>query len=143
MTRCRSRTLFGHRGTASVRPAARCRRACFGAWMPYSKLAGARSRRGVMAFTRSIGAVLRASVASDGHLPEDVVSRRSPRELEGLTQAARFHGIPGYVYQAVREIDQVPPTERELLAAFRRETVRRHLRAIGDLRFVAEVLESA
>lgn len=96
-----------------------------------------------MAFTPSIGDVLRASVASDGHLPEDVVARLSPRKLAGLTQAARFHGIPGYVYRAVSEIDRVPAAERDLIVALRRETVRRHLRAIGDLRFLADVLESA
>ncbi len=94
-----------------------------------------------MAFARQIGALLRASVATDGPSAVEVASGLPGRAFEGLAHSARFHGIPGYVYRAVAGFDQLPSSERVLLAQLRRETVRRHLRAIGDLRFLAGVLD--
>lgn len=96
-----------------------------------------------MAFARQIGALLRASVATDHSSPFQVASGLPGTAFEGLARAARFHGIPGYVYQAVAGLPQVPSSERAALAELRRETVRRHLRAIGDLRFLAGVLDDA
>lgn len=96
-----------------------------------------------MAFPRSVAALLRASVATTGQSPEEVVAHWPPEAFEGLAEAARFHGVPGYVHRAVAQSDGIPLSERSLLQDLRRETVRRHLRTIGDLRFVAEVLEGA
>jgi hypothetical protein len=94
-----------------------------------------------MAFARQIGALLRASVATDGPSPVEVAAGLLGTAFEGLAGAARFHGIPGYVYRAVAGLSQLPPSEQVSLAELRRETVRRHLRAIGDLRFLAGVLD--
>lgn len=94
-----------------------------------------------MSFSRQIGALLRASVATDGPAPAVVADGLPGTAFEGLARAARFHGIPGYVHRAVAGLSQLPSSERALLAELRRETVRRHLRAIGDLRFLAGVLD--
>jgi hypothetical protein len=95
-----------------------------------------------MTFERPIGALLRASVATDGPSPHEVAAGLPSEAFEGLARAARFHGIPGYVYRATVGLGNLPASERELLAELRRETVRRHLRAIGDLRFLAEALDA-
>jgi hypothetical protein len=94
-----------------------------------------------MSFSRQIGALLRASVAIDGPRPAEIASGLPGAAFEGLAHAARFHGIPGYVYRAVAGLAQLPSSEQALLAELRRETVRRHLRAIGDVRFLARVLD--
>ena len=96
-----------------------------------------------MAFVRQIGALLRASVATDGPSPIEVASGLPGTAFEGLARSARFHGIPGYVYRAVAGLAQLPSSERALLTELRRETVRRHLRAIGDLRYLARVLDGS
>ena len=96
-----------------------------------------------MTFERPLGALLRASVASDGPSLDEVAAGLPPEAFDGLARAARFHGIPGYVYRATAGLRQLPGSERDLLAELRRETVRRHLRAIGDLRFLAGVLDAA
>lgn len=96
-----------------------------------------------MAFPRSVAALLRASVATTGPSPAEVVGHRPPEAFEGLAEAARFHGVPGYVYRAVVTCGGIPLPELGLLRDLRRETVRRHLRTIGDLRFLARVLDGA
>jgi hypothetical protein len=96
-----------------------------------------------MTFERPIGALLRASVATVGPSVAEVAARLPPEAFEGLARAAWFHSIPGYVYRASAGLTHLPSSERELLAELRRETVRRHLRSIGDLRFLAGALDGS
>jgi hypothetical protein len=98
-----------------------------------------------MALDRPIARLLRASVALPdlGPRPEEAVSPRDRDRLGGLAAAAWFHGVPGYVTRYLPQVDAVPDVERERLLEMRRATVRRHLRAIGDLRVVAEALDRA
>lgn len=96
-----------------------------------------------MALRRSIAAVLHASVARAGPHAAEVAGPMVPDDLEGLAQAAWLHGIPGYVRAALLDCRVLPPQERELLDDLRHQAVRRHLRTIGDLRFLAEVFQRA
>lgn len=94
-----------------------------------------------MVFEKPIGQLLRASVATDGPSPAEVAVGLPAEAFEGLARAARFHSIPGYVSRVTKGVTHLPSGERELLAELRRETVGRHLRSVGDLRFLASVLD--
>ncbi|QBI20277.1 hypothetical protein ER308_12335 [Egibacter rhizosphaerae] len=98
-----------------------------------------------MALNRTIARLLRASVARPGVGPsiDDVLTFASPAELEGLAEAAFFHGVGGYVYRAVGDRDELPHLERERLKLTMDRTVVTHLRALSDLRTVMTAFEQA
>jgi hypothetical protein len=97
-----------------------------------------------MALSRPLARLLRATlVQPSGPLPAGIVADLTSDDLQQLPGAAWFHGITGYVYRATRDLPQLPPQQRGRLAELRLRTVRRHLRTIGDLRFLAGAFDSA
>jgi hypothetical protein len=87
---------------------------------------------------RKIGRILRASLA------ERPVE---PSELEGLhdqpalVEAARYHRVVGFVYQALKDVDGVEPATLERLERFQRQALAIHLHVLAVLRRTAQALE--
>jgi hypothetical protein len=92
-----------------------------------------------------IASVLRSCVA---HTESDQATGAALRrfngpELVGLAQGAGFHGVSAYLLAASEEGAGLPPDEREQLRSRRRAIAIDHLRAIGNLRFLHDVLGEA
>ena len=66
-----------------------------------------------------------------------------PSDLGGLAEGASYHGISSYVLAASDEGALVPPAERQKLREQRRVIATHHLRMLGNLRLLRDVLDAA
>lgn len=97
---------------------------------------------GEMPLDRDIARALRASVsiAESG----SAASRIPPvSKLDGLTRAAAYHGVVGYVHETFEHTDLLPVAEQARIATFRERTVQAHLRVMADLSHLRAVLDAA
>lgn len=87
---------------------------------------------------RQLGRILRASLAERS---------LDPSELEGLAdqaalvEAARYHRVVGFVYQALKDVDGVDPETLQRLERFYRQALAIHLHVLALLRRTAQALE--
>lgn len=98
-----------------------------------------------MSWSETIGELLRASVARPATAPpaRDVVGRARHGEFDSLADAATFHGVAGYVHRATRDLELIPDHVRRRLEGSRNTTVLRHLKAVGDLRYLDRTFDDA
>lgn len=98
-----------------------------------------------MGLAPGIASVLRSCVAHSrpNEATRAAISRVPPSELAGLAPGAAYHGVSAYVLAASDEGAGLPPDEREQLREQRRGIAVDHLRALGDLRFLHDVLDGA
>lgn len=100
-----------------------------------------------MSFSRAVGQMLRAAVATTPRDlgVDDLLARTRPDRLRGLARAAAFHGIVGYVAEAV----EASPARQNLTASERRELrettdhlVARHAAVVDNLRHLGTVFDT-
>jgi hypothetical protein len=98
-----------------------------------------------VALHEDVGAVLRASIAPTNRAGTvgAVVEAATPGGLRGLAEAAGFHGVGGYVHDALDGVPGVPEEERAQLAAMRTLAALNHLRTVAAIRDVGGVLDGA
>lgn len=87
--------------------------------------------------------VLLASMAGDGVDPADLGSLVDGRDLDGVTEAARYHRVVAWVYRALRDSAGADPAVVDRLRGLHRASSRSHLRVTAALASTAEALDAA
>lgn len=90
-----------------------------------------------------VGDVLTASMAGDGVDPPDLRALVDGRDLTGVTEAARYHRVVGWVYRALRDSRGADPAVIDRLRALHRASARSHLRVTAALSATADALDAA
>lgn len=85
-----------------------------------------------------LGRIIRASL--EGSVDPGDLAGLSPEDQAALVEAARYHRVVGFVYQALKDVAGADPGAVARLERFYRQALAVHLHVLGTLRRVADAL---
>ena len=89
---------------------------------------------------RKLGRILRGAL-TERPLDPALVSSLDAEDQDELVEAARYHRVVGFVYQALKDVDGLGPGTLERLERFHRQALATHLHVLAALRRTAQALE--